>query len=86
MDVSPEQQRKIIEEGWPIAKHRLMAKLNRDGQRLFALAIERGATIGADQYGDKSFHLSKKELDKEIDEELADAIFYECIYHKKDTE
>lgn len=43
---------------------------------LAELAITRASTIGITEYGDTSYHKENEYLEIDVDEELADAIFY----------
>jgi len=49
---------------------------NKD--EIIALSINRVATVGQ-SYNNKSYELGIKELEREVQEELADAIFYQHL-------
>lgn len=73
------QQRRIIEHYAHAAADRVARRLIAHSNRLAVLAIDRGATIGIAEYGDKTFHKPSNELIGEIDPELADAIWYGSV-------
>ena len=74
----------IVRDQYPRVKHRLASVLTRKLPELWELCIERGMTIGVEQYGDSSFHLPLVELKREVNEELADALWWESIYGAKE--
>jgi hypothetical protein len=49
---------------------------------LTELAIDRATTIGVAEYGDTSFHKPLERLEVDVDEELADALFYQCLVRR----
>lgn len=59
------------------AVHRLVERLQRDADRLVELAVERSTSLGARAYGDGAWSKPPDDLDRETDEELADALFYQ---------
>lgn len=50
-----------------------------DYEDLIELAIERALTLGVTEYGDTSYHKDLEHLEVEVNEELADAIFYQHL-------
>lgn len=50
-----------------------------DYEDLIELAIERALTLGVQEYGDVSYHKPIERLEVEVDEELADALFYQHL-------
>lgn len=63
------------------SRMRLLRKIldNDWWQRNEDLAVERATSIGAQEYGDASYHKTTAELDQEGDEEIADWRFYDGV-------
>lgn len=57
----------------------LARHLIEHGDELIDLSAQRASSLGVEQYGDTSFHLPIERLELEVNEELADAIFYQHI-------
>lgn len=78
---SPAEQERLIRSCMPTAAHRLIALLHRKQMDIIDLAIYRGVTLGVEQYGDATFHLSIEQVEKETWDELADGVFYQSVFH-----
>lgn len=61
----------------------LAAYITERAPYLTLLAVHRARTIGADTYGNASYDKTYGELMGELDDELADAIFYQHIATQK---
>lgn len=63
------------------SRMRLLRKIldNDWWQRNEDLAVVRATSIGAQEYGDASYHKTTAELDQEGDEEIADWRFYDGV-------
>ena len=76
---TPQKQRSIVNRNIRQSTFSLMSILGANISRIETMAVERANTLGLEEYGDKSFHYDSDKLLEEIFEELADAIFYNCI-------
>lgn len=74
----------IVRRARPMIAGRLAHRICLNEEKIFNLGIERARTIGVKQYGDSSFHLPLHQVKIEVDDELADANFWEGIYVAKD--
>lgn len=78
--ISVDQQRALYREYAHLALPLIAARLTTDAQRLITLGETRAFdTVGVEQYGDSSFHLTTAEASNELDAELADAVFYAVL-------
>jgi hypothetical protein len=84
MKYDPAEQERLIRSAMPTAVYRTSCLLHRKMDEMIKLALRRGITLGIEEYGDESFHKNCDKLEWETMEELADAIFYQAIYHLKE--
>lgn len=75
-----QEQLRLFDKHKKQATLALSAYLHRHSARLTLLARERLQTLGVDEYGDASWHLSREKKKESIDEELADAINNEIFF------
>lgn len=57
----------------------LAHRLIENADEIVGLAGYRASTVGVREYGDVSYHKTIEHLECEVDEELADAVFYQHI-------
>jgi len=57
----------------------LAQRIVDNADEIVGLAGYRASTLGELEYGDASYHKGVEHLEREIDEELADAVFYQHI-------
>jgi len=69
------------------SRMRLLRKVldNDWWQRNEDLAVERATSIGAQEYGDASYHKTDAELENEGDDEIADWRFYDGVIVERTT-
>jgi len=78
--ISVEEQRAVYREYAHLAVPLITARIGTDAQRLITLGEQRAFdTVGVQQYGDSSFHLTSAAASIELDAELADAVFYAML-------
>lgn len=78
-DITMDAQRRLLEAVADAATENLIEYLLEHRDRLARLAIERATSADGAAYGDASWRRARAELAAETDDELADAIVYECI-------
>ena len=78
MALTPEQEARLRQRGHQ-AVFGLENTLLGRADELVALAVERAGSVGAQDYGDASYRKTHTQVGVDVDEELADAIFYEHL-------
>ena len=73
-----EEQQAIIGRHLTVAFDELIQRLHAHRSFIYGLALER-LTAGYDEYGDATFQRPHSQLEREIREELADALNYVAI-------
>lgn len=79
------EQEALFEKHAKRAALAMGAYLHRHSERLCDLAKTRLLTLGVDEYGDRAWHLDRDRVKVEIDEELADGLFYNAVLRARDS-
>lgn len=67
-----------------MARNAIISEIVAHWDTIVDLASERCQSVGADEYGDASFHKTASMLRRERFEEYADALFYFQLEHRHD--